>query len=359
METGVFLEARRGARSSLLILGDQLEGRLPVDITVTPTMLEIKADEDCETISLPVGVRITPSSCRGLQYISGDGLHMRLQVQLDINKKQVAVWNTRLQAQKRYIFYCQSCGDVVMQERVFLRVLPLPSENWNSLVEEWCCHPDPFANRVLRPNGNDCFLGDTYLLVNSSNEGYVPETKEAQSESHSSALRNDSMLTSKENARVICKRCKAMLGETVSSEIVKYYITEIMVQPSCEDIKMIPRSQFVESIIAEQLVAFSSARSTFRFCLQGHDGRTYILLWLLNSDTLLVESAEKSASGSAFTLFENSSRHNPGSLDANNAVKILYHPCTKFRNKQYDGDVCHVLIKGGVWIRNEIIQHST
>ena len=38
------------------------------------------------------------------------------------------------------------------------------------------------------------------------------------------------------------------------------------------------RSQFVQSIIAQCMVELSSARSTFRFTIQGHDGKVYILV---------------------------------------------------------------------------------
>lgn len=48
--------------------------------------------------------------------------------------------------------------------RVFKRVLPLPNGNWNALVDDWCCHPDPFAKKLL-PRAEDCLLGDTFLLV--------------------------------------------------------------------------------------------------------------------------------------------------------------------------------------------------
>nr|XP_033793825.1 E3 ubiquitin-protein ligase E3D isoform X3 [Geotrypetes seraphini] len=345
----------------------QLEEHLPVDILVSPTFLEVKAGEHCETINLPVGVRIAPSSCRGLRYVSGDGLQMRLQVQVnsstnisnhsdeelpDLSAEEsygipsdppppqtqfVPAWNSSLQAQKRCVFYCQSCGDNIMKESlcvdtclkfsvtyvlwipmtsvVFLRVLPLPNENWSSLVEEWCCHPNPFANRVLQPYHDDCFLGDTYLLVNANNESCMQETKGVQSESNHPTFTNCSILKSKENTTITCKRCKAILGERVSTETMKYYITEIMVQPAVNDIKMIPRC-------------------TFRFCLQGNDGKPYILLWLLNSDTLLVESARKSSSGNVFTLFDDNSTSNSRSLEASNAIKILYHPCIKFFNKE-------------------------
>lgn len=49
--------------------------------------------------------------------------------------------------------------------RVFKRVLPLPNGNWNAIVDDWCCHPDPFANKKLLPRAEDCLLGDTFLLL--------------------------------------------------------------------------------------------------------------------------------------------------------------------------------------------------
>ncbi|KAI4904061.1 hypothetical protein NFI96_033882 [Prochilodus magdalenae] len=71
----------------------------------------------------------------------------------------------RLRAQEKYCFLCQSCGALLLKDRVFRRVLPLPNGNWNALVEDWCCHPDPFANKKLLPQEEDCFLGDTYFLL--------------------------------------------------------------------------------------------------------------------------------------------------------------------------------------------------
>ena len=53
-----------------------------------------------------------------------------------------------------------------LSARTLLRVLPLPGDNWGALVDEWCCHPDPFANKPLHPRENDCFTGDCFYLVN-------------------------------------------------------------------------------------------------------------------------------------------------------------------------------------------------
>lgn len=55
--------------------------------------------------------------------------------------------------------------NVICRFRVFTRVLPLPNGNWNTLVDDWCCHADPFANKKLLPQQEDCLLGDTYFLL--------------------------------------------------------------------------------------------------------------------------------------------------------------------------------------------------
>ncbi|PKK33582.1 ubiquitin protein ligase E3D [Columba livia] len=219
-----------------------------------------------------------------------------------------------LKPQRNYVFYCQSCGDIIVKDRKFLRVLPLPSENWSALVEEWCCHPNPFARSTLHPQHADCFLGDTFFLLNSGNESYVPESPVCCSEAGHHASESGSNLKSKENTRVICKRCKTMLGETVSADTIKYYVTEVIIQPSEGSFTTTPRSQFVQSMVAQCLVELSSAKSTFRFTIEGDDGKIYILIWLLN-------------------LFGDISMPSSGPVGTWNAVKVLYQPCIKSRNK--------------------------
>ncbi|XP_008948524.1 PREDICTED: E3 ubiquitin-protein ligase E3D, partial [Merops nubicus] len=217
-----------------------------------------------------------------------------------------------LKPQKNYDFYCQSCGDVIAKDRNFLRVLPLPSENWSALVEEWCCHANPFARSSLHPQHHDCFFGDTFFLLNSRNESHKP----------------------KENTRVICKRCKTMLGETASSDTIKYYVTEVIIRPSEGSFHPMPRSQFVQSVVAQCLVELSSTKSTFRFTIKGDNGKTYILIWVLNSDTLLVESLGSSSSHSAFALFGDIFVPSSGPVRTWSAIKVLYQPCIKNKNKE-------------------------
>ncbi|XP_047413007.1 E3 ubiquitin-protein ligase E3D isoform X4 [Sciurus carolinensis] len=198
-----------------------------------------------------------------------------------------------------------------IQHKKLLRVLPLPSENWGALVGEWCCHPDPFANKPLHPRENDCFIGDSFFLVK---------------------LRSDLWQEPKANTKVICKRCKVMLGEIMSSETTKFYMTEIIIQQSERSLPIIPRSQFVQSVIAQCLVELSSARSTFRFTIQGQDGKVYILLWLLNSDSVVIESLSSNHI-KKFPLLEDTLKADFSS--AKNAVKVLYQPCIRSGDEKH------------------------
>ncbi|XP_077911168.1 E3 ubiquitin-protein ligase E3D isoform X2 [Halichoerus grypus] len=331
--TRVFLEVRRRLQSALLILGEPKEGGMPMDISLAPCSLQVKTPEGCTELQLPAEVRLVPSSCRGLQYVPGDGLHLRVQVRAEPDDtKLISVFNQSSQAQGCCTFYCQSCGEVVIRNRKLLRVLPLPSENWGALVEEWCCHPDPFANKPLHPQENDCFIGDSFFLVNLRSDLWQPRPELAPMETHCPSSENHFKLKPKANTKVICKRCKVMLGETMSSETTKFYITEIIIQPSERNFSIIPRSQFVQNVIAQCLVELSSARSTFRFTIQGHDGKVYILLWLLNSDSLVIESLGSSKSIKKFPLLEDTLKADSSS--AWNAVKVLYQPCIKNRNEK-------------------------
>ncbi|NXX42254.1 UBE3D ligase, partial [Tricholaema leucomelas] len=313
MAGGFLLEIRRGTQSALVVIRYEKDlPRPPVDVCVSADRLEVRSGESCEAAALPAGVRLAPSSCRGLRCLPGEGLHLRLRLRRLLPSADL-VFNLResLKPQKSYIFSCQSCGDIIVEGRKLRRVLPLPSENWSALVGEWCCHPDPFAKGTLYPQPDDCFLGDTFFLLNSGNESDKP----------------------KGNARVLCKRCKTLLGEKLSSDTRKYYVTEVLIRPAEGSFSPTARSQFVQSMVAQCLVELSSARSTFRFTIKGDNDKIYILIWLLNSDTMLVESLGSSSSHRAFTLFGDTFMPNSGSVGTWNAVKVLYQPCTKGRNK--------------------------
>ncbi|XP_023610954.1 E3 ubiquitin-protein ligase E3D isoform X2 [Myotis lucifugus] len=248
-ETRVFLEVRRRLQSALLILGEPKEGGMPMDISITPSSLQVKTPGGCTEICLPAEVRLVPSSGHGLQYVAGDGLHLRLQARAEFSTKLTSMFNQSSEAQDCCTFYCQSCGEVIIRDRKLLRVLPLPMENWGALVGEWCCHADPFANKPLHPRENDCLIGDAFYLVNLRSDTWQPSPQVAPGEMHCPPSENH----------------------------------------------------------------FKS-------------------LWLLNSDSLVIESLASSRSVKKFPLLEDISKADSSS--AQNAVKVLYQPCIKSRNEK-------------------------
>uniref|UniRef100_A0ABM5GCB2 E3 ubiquitin-protein ligase E3D n=1 Tax=Pogona vitticeps TaxID=103695 RepID=A0ABM5GCB2_9SAUR len=331
----LFLEIRQRSQSGLLIIRELKPERWPVDITVMPSSIELKMDEDCKVFNLPREVRVVPPSCRGLQYVPGDGLHMRLLVQAGLNTKVLPAVGESLKPKKSCTFYCQSCGQSIISNQTFLRVLSLPSEDWNDLVDEWCCHPSPFNDSMLHPQNGDCFLGPNYLLVDSGSISAGSGLEILDTDSQDAASNSSSSISnSKGNSRVICKRCKTLLGEVMPSGVTKYYFTELLIQPSEDSFPLIPRSAYIQSALAHSLIDLSSTRSTFRFSIRGTDGASYILIWLLNSDTFLVESAGNMAPSKVFTLLEFGMSSDSRPSEIWKAVKVLYHPCVKSRNKE-------------------------
>nr|XP_006009865.1 PREDICTED: E3 ubiquitin-protein ligase E3D [Latimeria chalumnae] len=288
MEASIFLEIRKRMQSGHLVIRDYRKGPSAMDISVKPSSLQLKVAESCEHIELPAGVRIVPSSCRGLQYVNGDGLHMNLEIHTDFSSGNGS----------------------------FRRVLPLPSGNWSALVEEWCCHPDPFANRKLRPLKDDCFLGDTFILVNSasvsSSVAWEPKASRSDDGSHHPSGSGST-------------RAFFPFAEKSSHGSFHY----------CSYSSL--GGQFVEGVIAQCLVELSTVQSSFRFLVQGHDGQMVVLVWLLNSDTLLVGSARNSASRKGFALLEEQSNSRLRPNEARNVLKVLYHPCSKSKNKDIVG----------------------
>lgn len=335
----VYLEIRNSTQNGHLVLGNFTKDHSELQITLGLSSMCLQSPAQRLTIDLPAGVSVAPSSCRNLQYIGGDGLHMRLQVVTDCPKELAPTVVRTLKAQVCYVFQCQSCGKTLLETQMFRRVLPLPNGDWNDLVDHWCCHPNPFA-RQFQPKLDECFLGDTFLLVNAASvdRAAVCEERESGSEIRQSVGDSGAQVKMpKDNKTVVCTRCRKMLGDKTSADTIKFYITELLVQPLTNkalERQINKRYLFVERVFAGRLMELSSTQSTFRFCIQGHDGNTYALLWLLNSDTLLVRSHNDPCSD--FTAIVNDTVKNKSSIqhcEAVNAVKILYHPCLKGRNK--------------------------
>ncbi|KAL0984668.1 hypothetical protein UPYG_G00144960 [Umbra pygmaea] len=345
----VFLELRKRLQSGLLVLrSDVVKSYAEVSVTGGDSSLHIQTPQGLLCVELPPGVSLVEGSCREAPG-AGDEIHFRLRLSVEHQDNTEALGSVmeRLQHQKSYCFHCQSCETRVLEERVFKRVLPLPNGNWNSLVDDWCCHPDPFANLKLLPRAEDCLLGDTYLLV--PQDGRCDETLIQKPSPITSKPDNSQCLDSQRPDRrrtlVSCKSCTAGLGEAVASGTLKLFITEVTVRPSFGDHQFdqsVDRSLFLEQTIAARLVELSSSQSMFRFSVQTSDAKAFILLWLLNSDSLVASLAATPSTAVSGDAVSSPRCSHPkccerqSAAKAGSAIKVLYLPCSPTASTHQD-----------------------
>uniref|UniRef100_A0AAQ4NUR0 E3 ubiquitin-protein ligase E3D n=1 Tax=Gasterosteus aculeatus aculeatus TaxID=481459 RepID=A0AAQ4NUR0_GASAC len=297
---GVFLELRKRLQTGLLIVGKNVASS-PADVVVTggESSLHIKTPKGELSLTLPAGVTFEQGSCTPTP--AGDfceeELHFRLRICVTRSPDEEASDSAMetLRAKETYCFHCQGCMTRLLEDREFKRVLPLPNCNWNAIVDDWCCHPDPFANRKLLPRAEDCLLGDTFLLL--AKDGGCAETLTEEVSLIGSKDGPDSKKPCRRLALISCKSCSLVLGEAVAPETLKLYITQVVVEPAVGDRQpeaSLNRSLFLQQTVAARLLGLSTSLSTFHFSIQTPDGKAFLLVWLLNGDSVTASVPESS-----------------------------------------------------------------
>ncbi|XP_073781072.1 E3 ubiquitin-protein ligase E3D isoform X1 [Danio rerio] len=321
----LFIELRQKLQSGLLFIrSDVIGDGADVKIESKPdSILNIQTPDSSFQVTLTPGVSLVEAQKQKSPANSEQGSHYRLRLKVEQPTESPCSVIGQLRVDESYSVLCQSCGSRVLQHRSFGRVLPLPNGNWNALVDDWCCHPDPFANRKLLPRAGDCLLGDTFILL-LRDDGCDESLTRAAAE---------------KRVLVSCRRCSTALGEEITAEVLKLYITEILVKPSedgeCDltQLSLEPKSEsvrqrFLEQTLASRLVELSAAQSIFRFSIQSPDGKAEILLWLLNTDTLVASFPAPAARADGFISAGDSHPRMHQSCQAVAAVKVLYILCS-------------------------------
>ncbi|KAM4581362.1 E3 ubiquitin-protein ligase E3D [Odontesthes bonariensis] len=317
---GVFLELRKRLQSGLLIVGKNV-AKDPADVVVSggESDLNVRTPRGELSLTLPAGVSFEQGSCipTPAGESSEEELHFRLRIAVGRSPDEGtsdSVMET-LRVKETYCFYCQGCMTRLLEDRVFKRVLPLPNGNWNAIVDEWCCHPDPFANKKLLPRAEDCLLGDSFILL--ARDGSCDQTLTQEVSPVGAVDSQDPKKACRRVALISCASCSSVLGEAVAPETLKLYITQVVVEPAVGDRKpeaSLNRSLFLEKTVAARLLKLSNSLTTFHFLVQTPDGKAFLLIWLLNSDSIMASVPEKCVSD-----------ENPS---AARALKLLYIPCS-------------------------------
>ncbi|XP_054477932.1 E3 ubiquitin-protein ligase E3D [Anoplopoma fimbria] len=336
---GVFLELRKRLQSGLLIVGKDV-ARSHADVVVTggDSSLHIKTPRGELSLTLPAGVTFEQGSCTPTPAgeSCGEELHFRLRIGVTRNPDEEtsdSVIET-LQAKETYCFHCQGCMTRLLEDREFKRVLPLPNGNWNAIVDDWCCHPDPFANKKLLPRAEDCLLGDTFLML--AKDGGCEQTLTEEVSPVGSEDSHDSKKTCRRLVLVSCKSCSLVLGEAVAPGTLKLYITQVVVEPAVGDRKpeaSLNRSLYLEQTVAARLLELSTSMSTFHFSIQTPDEKAFLLVWLLNSDSITASVPETCVGGEG--SLGSPALHGP-SPRAARALKLLYTSCSDTGTQQRD-----------------------
>ncbi|KAM3614550.1 uncharacterized protein V6R79_016040 [Siganus canaliculatus] len=336
---GVFLELRKRLQTGLLIVGKDVASS-PADVVVTgeESSLHIRTPSGELSLALPAGVTFELGS--SIPTPAGEAceeeLHFRLRIRVACRADEEtsdSVMET-LRAKETYCFHCQGCMTRILEDRTFKRVLPLPNGNWNAIVDDWCCHPDPF-NKKLLPRAEDCLLGDTFLLL--AKDGSCEHTLSEEVSPVGSEDSQDPKKPCRRHKLISCTSCSSVLGEAVAAETLKLYITQVVVEPAVGDRKpeaALNRSLFLERTIAARLLRLSNSLSTFHFSVQTPDGKAFLLLWLLNSDSIMA-SARRTTCVEGESSITPTSLHGP-SAGAARALKLLYTSCTHTGAEQRD-----------------------
>ncbi|XP_059920880.1 E3 ubiquitin-protein ligase E3D [Gadus macrocephalus] len=294
---GLFVELRKRLKTGMLIIGKDLVND-PTEVSVAggDGSLDISTAHGLLSLALPAGVSLEPGSC--VQTAACDEeLHFRMRINVDQSTDDEGIGSPieRLQTKDSYCFHCQGCRTRLLDDRVFQRVLPLPNGNWNAIVDDWCCHPDPFANLKLLPRAQDCLLGDTFFLLTrdaSCQDTLVEEVTRAGTDASQDPKKSCRRLVS-----ISCQSCSAVLGEALAPDSLKFYITQVVVDLTVGGSQVeatVSRSLFLEQSVAARMLELSNTLSVFHFAIQTPDEKPFLLIWLLNTDSVMVSVAEAS-----------------------------------------------------------------
>lgn len=255
-----------------------------------------------------------PTTCRNLQYNKKGEVTLTIQVKSPSSETLSVVQRSHDQ-QEQFVreikanqnkCYCQVCGEKILKDSChFLRVMPLPSENWSDFSDMWFCHNHSHSNdtgqrtnnhRVsdlkLRPKLKDCFVAETYFLVVSDH------------------IKEGSILGT-EGVSVYCRRCRHLLGEMeprekngVSSgdwKVTKILRSSVIFgeekKPPGSKRESIQHSGIeVEDLFASLLMDHSRMYTSFKLCVTSStEGKPFhCLIWIIDPKLLIYKGSSHS-----------------------------------------------------------------
>ncbi|KAF9349444.1 E3 ubiquitin-protein ligase E3D [Mortierella sp. AD094] len=214
---------------------------------------------------------------------------------------------------------CGCCGNVLLKRDSNInsqrngpiqRVVDLPSEHWQELVDCWMCHEEDFTELREGDLGarlGQALVGGSYILIHAANV----ELDAVAIEEDACTIDYDCLLRWTKGIKrrwrpLACSRCLYPIGdgwyqsrledgtdlEMIQAKFHKYTV-EFKGNDGKTDVPLlVPKQRFASYVAAE---IFESARhhATYRFILQDRlEGHDMMLLWMLNWDSTVITNQE-------------------------------------------------------------------
>ncbi|KFH63273.1 hypothetical protein MVEG_10683 [Podila verticillata NRRL 6337] len=220
------------------------------------------------------------------------------------------------------------------------RVVDLPSEHWQELVDCWMCHEEDFTELRegdLGARSGQALVGGTYLLIHAENVN-----KSAVVIEQDARIVDWTKGTKRRWRPLACSRCLYPVGdgwyqsrledgsdlEMIQVKFHKYMVRFVGQCPSIGRSLEIPRQRFLSYLAAE---IFESARhhATYRFIVQDRvQGREMMLLWMLNWDSTILTNQEPARDATmqwdASLSPDLSAQNSHDNRKAQKVMKVLY-----------------------------------
>ncbi|XP_064648194.1 E3 ubiquitin-protein ligase E3D-like [Lineus longissimus] len=333
------------SRSAVPILYVEMKPRLSVVQFVLYGCLKsysiIRAEKNTLTVRVPLAGRreqykftdftVDPLSSNGLNVVSGGEMQWRMtlkslfgdKVNETANIEENSLVTKRIVSEVQSLLEhggvavsCRNCGKkLFVRDRPFSKVLPLPSDGWQEVAENWFCHKEkddvPEISR-LQPRQDEILIGETdfYMALNKS-------------VSHCFRLKENS-------GDLVCDRCARVIGAGYKDHDILFaevYIHSVIVTSSKENeekttISSLTTNQYCDVLFSRLLLDQAQVFTSFRFIVESKVGgkfKPFILVWLMDQQAYLgTPDVDTSAKEVVFVP----------------VVKLLYQGCIGGRNKE-------------------------
>lgn len=300
---------------NIQLLSQRLSDNISLDSTVCVENDTVRVEDVESSVAFKFKDMVfEPTTCRNLQYDKKGEVSLTIQVKKPSDETLSVVHRSHDQ-QEQFVreikanqnnCYCQVCGEKILKDSChFLRVMPLPSENWSDFSDMWFCHNHSHSNDngqatnnhvgsdlKLRPKLKDCFVADTYFLVVSD------QIKEGS-------------IQSKEDSSVYCRRCRHLLGEVMPREkngvsnddwkVTKILRSSVLfhldLKPNGSEREPIQHSgSEVEDMFASLLMDYSRMYTSFKlYVTSSTEGKQFhCLIWIIDFKLLIYEGSSHS-----------------------------------------------------------------